>query len=361
MRTGHSISEMVTIANEMDEVKEDFIVNKDDLNFKVDVDLEENLIVPKMEIMGNEYGLDDNFTNQLCNKLHLPVKYYDYLLEEDRSLLEKNVNELLDKREGNHNLIRTMNGNARAFLSTSYKCMDHSEVLEVVLPALGQHLEIDNFKECYISPNKMTVTASIPLKTFEPNVGDICEFGIEISNSEIGTNQLMIAPFLYRLVCTNGMRVRDRAFGMVGIRHKGIDLVADDISSRKFLKEEHVIQQGKEQWLVTVEDKVDGFFNGETIEYLGEVITKSAESASVNDTDKALVRLGKEYGIGDKEQQEIGIHFNNDKDLTRWGLANAVTRYAQDANTSDRTEELEQIGWNLTKLNDTDWKRLYVN
>jgi len=361
MKTGHSISEMVTIANEMDEVKEDFIVNKDDLNFKVHVDVEENLIVPKMEIMGNEYGLDDNFTNQLCNKLHLPVKYYDYLLEEDRSLLEKNVNELLDKREGNHNLIRTMNGNARAFLSTSYKCMDHSEVLEVVLPALGQHLEIDNFKECYISENKMTVTASIPLKTFEPNVGDICEFGIEISNSEIGTNQLMIAPFLYRLVCTNGMRVRDRAFGMVGIRHKGIDLVADDISSRQFLKEEHVIQQGKEQWLVTVEDKVDGFFNGETIEYLGEVITKSAESASVNDTDKALVRLGKEYGIGDKEQQEIGIHFNNDKDLTRWGLANAVTRYAQDANTSDRTEELEQIGWNLTKLNDTDWKRLYVN
>ena len=361
MRTGHSISEMVTIANEMDEVKEDFIVNKDDLNFKVDVDLEENLIVPKMEIMGNEYGLDDNFTNQLCNKLHLPVKYYDYLLEEDRSLLEKNVNELLDKREGNHNLIRTMNGNARAFLSTSYKCMDHSEGLEVVLPALCQHLEIDNFKECYISENKMTVTASIPLKTFEPNVGDICEFGIEISNSEIGTNQLMIAPFLYRLVCTNGMRVRDRAFGMVGIRHKGIDLVADDISSRKFLKEEHVIQQGKEQWLVTVEDKVDGFFNGETIEYLGEVITKSASSASVKDPDKAVVRLGKEYGISDKEQQEIGIHFNNDKDLTRWGLANAITRYAQDANTSDRTEELEQIGWNLTKLNDTDWKRLYVN
>lgn len=361
MKTGHSIEELVTIANELDSNKEDFIVSNTELEFKVKDNTETSLYEPKINIMGDTFNMDDNFTNQLCNKLHLPVKYYDYLLEEDPQLLEHNVNELLDKRVGKHNLVRTVDGNARAFLSTSYKVMDHSEILEVVLPALGQHLEIDNFKECYISNEKMTVTASIPLKTFEPNVGDICEFGIEISNSEIGTNQFMIAPFLYRLVCTNGMRVRDRAFGMVGIRHKGVDLITDDSTSRKYLKEEHVIQQGKDQWLVTVEDKIDGFFQGETIEYLGEVITKSADSKTVNDIDKAIVRLGKEYGITDKEQEVISIHFENDKDLTRWGLANAVTRYAQDANTTDRTEELEQVGWSLTKLNDTDWNRLYVN
>ena len=361
MKKGHSIENMVTIANDMDSKKEDFIVDNNDLKFSIYDDTKESLHVPKMEVMGEQFNMDDNFTNQLCNKLHLPVKYYDYLLDEDPLLLETNVNELLMKRDGDHNLVRTLNGTARAYLSTSYKAMDHSEVLEVVLPALGQHLEIDNFKECYIGDSKMTVTASLPLKTFEPKVGDLCEFGIEISNSEIGTNQFMIAPFLYRLVCTNGMRVRDKMFGMVGIRHKGIDLVMDDTSSRKFLKEEHVIQQGKDQWLVTVEDKINGFFKGETIEYLGEVITKSAESDPVNDNDKALVRLGKEYGIGEKEQLEIGMFFYEGKDRTRWGLANAITRFAQDAKSTERTEDLEQIGWSLTKLNDTDWKSLYVN
>ena len=58
--------------------------------------------------------------------------------------------------------------------------------------------------------------------------------------------------------------------------------------------------------------------------------------------------------------ESSSIEINNDKDLTRWGLATAITRYAQDANTSDRTEELEQIGWNLTKLNNTDWNRLFA-
>lgn len=47
------------------------------------------------------------------------------------------------------------------------------------------------------------------LKTYEVLPGDFVEFGIIISNSEVGQGSVFVRPFLNRLICTNGCVINE--------------------------------------------------------------------------------------------------------------------------------------------------------
>ena len=45
------------------------------------------------------------------------------------------------------------------------------------------------------------------------------------------------------------------------------------------------------------------------------------------------------------------------RDLSKWGMANSITRYSQDADVSyDRATELEAIGGKVLDLKPSQWK-----
>jgi len=46
------------------------------------------------------------------------------------------------------------------------------------------------------------------------------------------------------------------------------------------------------------------------------------------------------------------------RDLTQWGLANAVTAYSQRVDSYERATELEKIGGTIMTLTDQEWREV---
>ena len=83
-----------------------------------------------------------------------PTDFYDRLrvgavdlrdpYDPSHSLFETTVNALLQARPlDERRLVRTLDSNARAFLSDRYRPLDHHEILERVLPALDSEVAAD--------------------------------------------------------------------------------------------------------------------------------------------------------------------------------------------------------------------------
>jgi hypothetical protein len=62
------------------------------------------------------------------------------------------------------------------------------------------------------------------------------------------------------------------------------------------------------------------------------------------DVSKAVEVLGNNLGFSETEQSGILRHLAGGGDLSQYGLANAVTRLAEDAADYDRATELETLG-----------------
>lgn len=60
-------------------------------------------------------------------------------------------------------------------------------------------------------------------------------------------------------------------------------------------------------------------------------------------------------GVHAAEQQYVLSHLLEDGDMTLYGLANAVTRYAQDVDSYDRAIQLESAGYDLITMPLHQW------
>ena len=74
---------------------------------------------------------------------------------------------------------------------------------------------------------------------------------------------------------------------------------------------------------------------------------KAAREIKDADANESIEIIGKHYGIDEREQRLILMHYLQDKDESFYGLVNAVTRTASDAVTYTRASELERIGSDL--------------
>ena len=72
-----------------------------------------------------------------------------------------------------------------------------------------------------------------------------------------------------------------------------------------------------------------------------------------------LIQLtGKEFGITEDERGGVLQHLIEGKDLSLYGLSNAVTRYAQDVESYDRSTELEGVGYKILTMHPRIWKHI---
>lgn len=68
-----------------------------------------------------------------------------------------------------------------------------------------------------------------------------------------------------------------------------------------------------------------------------------------------LKTLGTAYGIREAEQEGVLLHLQESQDMTQYGVANAVTRYAQDVDSYDRATQLEAVGYDLMSMTRRRW------
>ena len=92
----------------------------------------------------------------------------------------------------------------------------------------------------------------------------------------------------------------------------------------------------------------------------GKIVTVLQRSTreQIEQPVKAVEELSNQLSFNQTETDAILKHFIRDSDFSRWGLANAVTRTAEDSESYDRASELEEAGWKTLTLGTHDWQQV---
>lgn len=79
----------------------------------------------------------ENCRRQLADRLKIPYAYFERMRAEQPSLLDRNIDTWLHSQP-EQRMVRTLDGNARAFLSDRYRRLDNYDLLAHVYPMLRE-------------------------------------------------------------------------------------------------------------------------------------------------------------------------------------------------------------------------------
>lgn len=351
MKEGLSLQEMAAEIERQSKLKEDYLVDTRNLSLEpcgseVYLHMQDN----------NAASLEPLQINQIAHRqigahFKIPSDYYDRMLESHPELLAINVNSWL-RREPSMRMVRTLGGTARAFLSNRYRRIDNLDIAKVVLPILGK-IEDARFESCQITDRRMYLKVVNPRLTAEVSPGDIVQGGVIISNSEVGHGSVSIQPLVYRLVCSNGMIVND---AQARKTHLGRVNTADE---GFLLYSEKTLEAEDKAFILKIRDTVDAAVKETRFSKVVNMM-RSAKTAVMNTKDiPEIVRLtSRDFRITESEEAGVLQHLIEGKELSLYGLSNAVTRYSQDVESYDRATELESIGYNILSMPARQWSRI---
>ena len=288
---------------------------------------------------------------QISTYLDIPAKYYDRMLTDFPDLLTQNVNSWLG-RKSEQKMVRTLDGAARALVSNRYRRIDHLDILQAVLPIIGQMPDAI-FESCEITDTRMYLKVVNPRLQVDVVPGDTVQSGLIISNSEVGLGSVLVQPLVYRLVCSNGMVVND---AKTKRNHVGRTTSAEDdfliYSPETLMAEDRA-------FVLKLQDSVRAAVDEARFT---RVINKMREAKlaplSLADVPGVIKLTGSSFGIRETEQPEVLRHLIEGQDMSLYGLANAISRFSQDVDSYDRATELEGIGYNVLTMPNAAWNHI---
>lgn len=347
MKKGLSITELANEISRQQDAKKDFRAPTNML-----IATGNGTVILKEQ---GEFELTKNAHTQIATRLKIPKAYYDKMIVESPDLWKTNVNHWFNANP-EQRLVRTLDGKIRAFLSDRYRQLDNFDLLETVLPILSERKDLV-IESSNISEN------NIYLKVFfkdlerevtnSSEVNDIVRAGLVISNSEVGAGSLKIQPMTYRLVCTNGM-ISPTAMKKYHVG-KGNGTSMDEIQA--ILTDDTKMLNDKAFWN-TVKDIISHNMKPEVIEAEIKKFNEAAGAPILGNAIEAVEKTVKKYNMSDKQKDSVLDHLIKGGDLTRWGLANAITRTAEDQDCYHEATNLESIGGHIIHLKNDQWKNI---
>ncbi|GHU81991.1 hypothetical protein FACS189468_5600 [Spirochaetia bacterium] len=355
MKTGKTLQELAIEIERQNKVKKDYVAGTDEMMMMVAEGGEKDQGVPVLSLRGmnNPFGVNEIAHNQIGTKLGIPSKYYDRMRVEQPELLAENVNTWFQKQPSRR-MVRTLDGTARAFLSDRYRRIDNYEIANAVLPMIANMKEV-SVESCEITERRMYLKVLNPRITTEIVKGDVVQSGFLISNSETGLGSVSVMPLVYRLVCTNGMIAADSGKRK---HHVGRHNDGDDESFEIYRSE--TIQADDRAFVMKLQDIVRATADSVHFERIVSAMRTGTAAKITGDVPGVVELASKTYGLFEKESQGVLDHLIRGEDLSLYGLANAVTRHAQDVQSYDRSTELEMTAWQMLNMSRRDWENLNV-
>ena len=352
MKAGMTMEEMAAELMRQSQAKQDFIFSSPQLEFTA---YETGMILRILDADGADYieplELSENAHRQIGARLSIPAKYYDRMKENYPELLAQNVNSWFHKEPANR-MVRTMDGMARAFLSDSYRRIDHLLVAQAVMPVIGG-IEDVRFESCQITESQMYLKIVNPHLEAEIREGDIVQAGLVVTNSEVGTGSFCVQPMLYRLRTQAGMIDTPSQIRRI---HKGR---VNTVDVNTMLAPETELSLADRTFLEAIQETVRTAVNYSDFQNAVQTM-RNAAAAQMNTDNVPLVvqRASREFGVTDVENDGVLHRLVEDNDLTLYGLSNPVARHSQDVPDYDRATELEAIGYNMLTMTGQQWNRL---
>lgn len=161
-----------------------------------------------------------------------------------------------------------------------------------------------------------------------------------------------VKPLIYRLVCTNGM-VAD-----VGVGKRHVGRINESVDGDFGIFRDETIEADDRAFLMKIEDTVRAAVDETRFNALVQKLRDAKEAPILPAAAPKVVELAaKEFNIRQNESEGILGHLIAGGDLSLYGLANAVTRHAQDVQSYDRSTELEATGYKIITMQPSLLKR----
>lgn len=335
--------------------KHDYLLDTRNLEMDYISDSNTHMLTMNNPILNQQtlVGVNEVAHRQIGTTLGIPLRYYNKMREENPALLTTNVNSWL-KGQPSTRMIRTLDGTARAFLSERYRRIDNFEVASAVLPVIADMPEA-RIESCELTDERMYIKVVNPRLTADVVPGDVVQSGILITNSEVGEGCVNIQPLLYRLVCTNGMVVADRTASS-RTQHLGRGNIAGEdyslYSSETLLADNNAL-------MMKIRDTVRASADLSRFQKSIDRMRTAREAKITAQSIPQMIELAAtDYNLTKPESEGVLQHLLRDEDMTLYGLANAVTRTAQDVKSYDRSTELEALGYSILTMSNSAWHRL---
>jgi hypothetical protein len=305
-------------------------------------------------------GLKRTAQRQLAQNWKVPGDYFSRLLADPKHLpLAASTLNHFFQADPSKRMVRTLDGNIRAFLSNKYRPLDNADLFFAAMEELDKvgaepwyvRLADDSFRLYAVAKGTSAeVTTKRPfgeghdIKHFGPGANggtggeaDIHHPAISIENSETGEGGLRVRAADLRVACTNLM-VTD--MGVMAI-HSG---------SRKeeegFLSAETVAADSKVTWM-KVRDLIRTTFDAAKFKKMIDMMN-GATQEEVVDAIKAVEALAEANYIPGDVKDSIRNRFIASGDKSRYGLIQAVTFEAHnDALDADKRNQLNDAGGKL--------------
>lgn len=355
MLPGKTLEELAAELTRQNNAKRDFLIDTRNLSMDADDNGASLTVIDKDMI----FGINDICHDQISSKLGIPKAYYQKMLAQNPSLLAENVNAWF-ANEPDEYMVRTMEYDrvpvARAFLGKRYRRIDNYDITQNILPIFGEYgLTAKNFISTEVTESRLYIKVVNERIQGEVKVGDYVQSGVIITNSEVGMGTVTVRPLLYRLACTNGMVVNDIK-SKVSRRHVGRINQSDE---DYVLYANDTLLADDQALMLKIRDTIKAALDEVHFNNLVEQMKAAAEVNIETRHIPEMVQLAAPtFGFTLKEGEGILDHLIRGGDLTMYGLSNAVTRYAQDVKSYDRSTELESIGYDILTMSPRQWKVL---
>lgn len=351
MKYGRTLEELAQELTRQMNVKKDYLVDTRRMHFDASDNGTMLSLINDVTNVTTMFRINEIANNQIGTSLGIPAKYYDKMRRENPALLATNVNSWFETTPETR-MIRTLDDTVRAFVSKSYRRIDNYEVAMNVLPIIAD-MEDARVESCEVTDSRMYIKVVNPKLTTEVVPGDVVQSGILITNSEVGMGSLTVQPLVYRLVCKNGMVVNDAKMRK---NHVGRGNMAEDDFT---LYTDETLKADDYALMLKIRDTVKAVVERVRFERVVDKM-RQAKGAKIETTNiPAMIELtGTEFGFSKQEGTNILDHLIRGGDLTLYGLANAVTRSAQDVESYDRSTAMESIGYDILGMSASKWNRL---
>jgi len=354
MKTGKTLQQLAIELNRQAKTKKDFLIDTPALRIipenerlNIDINFGEKDGLTKIERL----NINDIAHRQIGTHLGIPAKYYDKMRSEYPELLATNINSWFE-RTPSRRMLRTLDGTARAFLSDRYRRIDNFEVAETVLPILSG-MKGSIIKSCELTDSRMYLKVVNTMIEAEVKKGDVVQAGLLITNSEVGLGSVAVTPLVYRLVCSNGMIIADNS-----LRKYHVGRVNEADNNFGIYRDE-TIEADDRAFLMKIEDTVQAAMNEVIFKQVIDKMKEATEAKMESHKIPQVIELtAKEFNITQEESNGILGHLIEGGDLSLYGLSGAITRFAHDVDSYDRSTELEATGWKVLTMPSSTWKRM---
>lgn len=359
MKQGRSLSALAAEIERQSATKRDFIASTATMRMDVTEPTEAaprgvpRLIIPHPSADSMVLPVNAYAHGQIAAHLDIPKKYYDRMASDQPALLATNVNTWF-KREGTRTrrMVRTLDGNARAFLSDRFQPFDNDVIAEHALTALHEVAPSMRIESCELTERRLYLKAIFPTIQREVKVGDVVQSGVLISNSEIGAGAVQVAPFSFRLVCLNGMTHND-----MGQRRNHVGRAMEGADGSEIFASDTLRADAK-AFLLKLRDVIRSTVDEKQFSLIVDKMAEAAGQKVEGNPAAAVEVMTRKLNLNEGESAGVLRHLIEGGDLSRWGLANSVTRFAGDVMDYDRATELEALGGRVIELAPKDWREI---